>query len=107
MIAKLIAHGESRAEALERLTEALDATVAEGVTTNLPFLRWLVRHPAFVAAEPLDRLPLGPAAALGAAAAAPAGPVRGSLAAQPAGAAAPSGARPRHGGTGTRDGGRR
>ena len=74
MIAKLIAHGESRMEALDRLTEALDATVAEGVTTNLPFLRWLVRHPAFVAADlstafltehpplsaPPRRLPKGP-----------------------------------------------
>ena len=45
MIAKLIAHGESRGEALERLAAALDETVVEGVTTNLPFLRWLVRHP--------------------------------------------------------------
>jgi acetyl/propionyl-CoA carboxylase alpha subunit len=45
MIAKLIAHGDTRAEALERLAEALDETAVEGVTTNLPFLRWLVRHP--------------------------------------------------------------
>jgi len=51
MIAKLIAHGDSRDDALQRLMAALDATVVEGVTTNLPFLRWLVRHPAFVAAD--------------------------------------------------------
>jgi acetyl/propionyl-CoA carboxylase alpha subunit len=51
MIAKLVAHGETRAEALTRLTEALDATVAGGVTTNLPFLRWLVRHPAFAGGQ--------------------------------------------------------
>ncbi len=45
MIAKLIAHGESRDEALDRLAEALSETEVAGVTTNLPFLRWLVRHP--------------------------------------------------------------
>jgi acetyl/propionyl-CoA carboxylase alpha subunit len=46
MIAKLIAHGETREEALDLLREALDETEVGGVTTNLPFLRWLVRHPA-------------------------------------------------------------
>ena len=46
MIAKLIAHGETRDEALDLLREALDETEVGGVTTNLPFLRWLVRHPA-------------------------------------------------------------
>jgi acetyl/propionyl-CoA carboxylase alpha subunit len=46
MIAKLIAHGETRAAALDRLTQALDETEVEGVVTNLPFLRWLIAHPA-------------------------------------------------------------
>jgi acetyl/propionyl-CoA carboxylase alpha subunit len=46
MIAKLIAHGDTREEALDRLAAALDETEVEGVTTNLPFLRWLVAHPA-------------------------------------------------------------
>ncbi|MDE3189557.1 MAG: hypothetical protein KGL94_01915 [Acidobacteriota bacterium] len=45
MIAKLVAHAPTRAEALDRLSAALHATVVEGVTTNLPFLRWLVDHP--------------------------------------------------------------
>ena len=45
MIAKLIASGETRAEALDRLGDALAETEVEGVTTNLPFLRWLVSHP--------------------------------------------------------------
>ena len=45
MIAKLVAHGRDRNEALDRLTHALDETRVEGVTTNLAFLRWLVRHP--------------------------------------------------------------
>jgi acetyl/propionyl-CoA carboxylase alpha subunit len=45
MIAKLIARGDSRGEALDGLAEALAETEVEGVTTNLPFLRWLVSHP--------------------------------------------------------------
>jgi acetyl/propionyl-CoA carboxylase alpha subunit len=45
MIAKLIAHGETRDEALDRLTAALAETEVGGVVTNLPFLRWLVSHP--------------------------------------------------------------
>jgi acetyl/propionyl-CoA carboxylase alpha subunit len=45
LIAKLIAHGETREEALDRLAGALRETEVRGVTTNLPFLRWLVAHP--------------------------------------------------------------
>jgi acetyl/propionyl-CoA carboxylase alpha subunit len=45
MIAKLIAHGATREEALDRLRSALGDTEVEGLTTNLPFLRWLVGHP--------------------------------------------------------------
>jgi 3-methylcrotonyl-CoA carboxylase alpha subunit len=51
MIAKLIAHGTTRDDALDALHAALDETVVEGVTTNLPFLRWLVSHPAVRAGE--------------------------------------------------------
>jgi acetyl/propionyl-CoA carboxylase alpha subunit len=45
MIAKLIAHGDTRAEALARLQAALAETAVGGLVTNLPFLRWLVAHP--------------------------------------------------------------
>jgi len=45
MIAKLIASGETREEAFDRLAAALRETEVGGVTTNLPFLRWLVAHP--------------------------------------------------------------
>jgi acetyl/propionyl-CoA carboxylase alpha subunit len=45
MIAKFVAHGADRAEALALLTRALDETDVAGVRTNLAFLRWLVRHP--------------------------------------------------------------
>jgi acetyl/propionyl-CoA carboxylase alpha subunit len=68
LLAKLIAHDSNREKAVERLSEALDRTIVDGVTTNLPFLRWLVRHPAFKAGavstafllehEPLSALPL-------------------------------------------------
>jgi acetyl/propionyl-CoA carboxylase alpha subunit len=68
MIAKLIAHGESREDAFARLEAALAETEVAGVTTNLPFLRWLVAHPhvragrattAFLTEHPpLEALPL-------------------------------------------------
>ena len=45
MIAKLVAHAPTRDEALDRLATALRETEVDGVTTNLPFLRWLVSHP--------------------------------------------------------------
>jgi len=46
MLAKIVAHGHDRPEALARLAEALDNTVVLGLTTNLRFLRWLLRQPA-------------------------------------------------------------
>ena len=46
MLAKIVAHGQDRADALDRLARALDETVLLGLTTNLRFLRWLVREPA-------------------------------------------------------------
>jgi acetyl/propionyl-CoA carboxylase alpha subunit len=74
LIAKLIAHGPTRDEGLARLRDALAETDVAGVTTNLPFLRWLVAHPAVLAgrtttafltdypplSEPPLRLPSGP-----------------------------------------------
>jgi len=45
MIAKLIAYASTRAEAYDALAAALRETEVGGVTTNLPFLRWLVAHP--------------------------------------------------------------
>jgi acetyl/propionyl-CoA carboxylase alpha subunit len=69
MIAKLVAHGRDRGEALERLAVALDETEIEGVTTNLPFLRWLVAHPVIRAGEATtafltEHPPLAPASLL-------------------------------------------
>ena len=47
LIAKVIVHGSTRAEATQRLDAALEATTIHGATTNLPFLVALVRHPDF------------------------------------------------------------
>ncbi len=47
MIAKLIARGDTREEALSRLRSALARTEIAGLTTNLPFLRRLLAHEGF------------------------------------------------------------
>ena len=49
MIAKLIAHGETREDARERLADALDEVVVWPVRTNAGFLVEALDHPAFVA----------------------------------------------------------
>jgi acetyl/propionyl-CoA carboxylase alpha subunit len=65
LLAKLVAGGATRDDALDELEAALRETEIGGVTTNLPFLRWLVAHPVVRAGEattdfltlhpPLDR----------------------------------------------------
>jgi acetyl-CoA/propionyl-CoA carboxylase biotin carboxyl carrier protein len=49
LLAKLIVHGESRAEALARARRALDEFIVEGMATALPFHRAVVRDEAFTA----------------------------------------------------------
>ena len=49
LLAKLIVHGNSRAEALARMRQALDSFIIEGVTTTIPFLSRVMRHPDFIA----------------------------------------------------------
>jgi 3-methylcrotonyl-CoA carboxylase alpha subunit len=51
MIAKLIVHAADRDGAIERMLRTLEATVVEGVETNLAFLKRTVAHPAFRAGE--------------------------------------------------------
>ncbi len=53
MLAKVIAYGQDRATALRRLDAALAGTTVLGVTTNIAFLRTLLRDPD-VAAGRLD-----------------------------------------------------
>jgi len=50
MLAKVIAHGTTREEAIDRLARALDRCVLLGLTTNRTFLSRILRHPAFIAA---------------------------------------------------------
>jgi len=45
MLAKIVAHGRDRGQALDRLVAALDGTLVLGLVTNLRVLRWLVRQP--------------------------------------------------------------
>jgi acetyl-CoA carboxylase biotin carboxylase subunit len=47
MVAKVIAHGRTRAEALARLRIALDEMRVEGIATNLPLHRALLRDEGF------------------------------------------------------------
>ncbi|MDF3936731.1 acetyl/propionyl/methylcrotonyl-CoA carboxylase subunit alpha [Pseudomonas citronellolis] len=51
MLAKLIAWGENREEARQRLLAMLGETAVGGFKTNLAFLRRVLAHPAFAAAE--------------------------------------------------------
>jgi 3-methylcrotonyl-CoA carboxylase alpha subunit len=47
MIAKVIAHGATRDEALDRLTAALTQTIVAGPKSNVAFLKALTNHPDF------------------------------------------------------------
>lgn len=51
MIAKVIVHGDDRAESARRMQAALASTSLLGVKTNLAFLERVVRHPAFLAGD--------------------------------------------------------
>jgi len=51
LLAKVIVHGNDRAEALTRMGQALDSFILEGVTTTIPFLARVIRHPDFVAGD--------------------------------------------------------
>ena len=51
MIAKLIVHGHDRADAIEKMREALNAFVIRGISSNIPFQAALLAHPSFVAGD--------------------------------------------------------
>jgi propionyl-CoA carboxylase alpha chain len=51
MLAKLIAHGPTRRDAIHQLAWALDRAWLPGVVTNREHLARILRHPAFVAGE--------------------------------------------------------
>ena len=47
MIAKVIVHGASRGEALQKMRSALDEMVIEGVDTNKEYRMQIIEHPVF------------------------------------------------------------
>ena len=49
MIAKLVASGDDRAQAIERLDDALDRFEIEGIATTIAFHKLAVRDPEFIA----------------------------------------------------------
>jgi propionyl-CoA carboxylase alpha chain len=51
MIAKLITRGVTRAEAISRMRDALNAFVIRGISANIAFQAALVQHPRFVAGD--------------------------------------------------------
>ncbi|GMV55945.1 MAG: acetyl/propionyl-CoA carboxylase subuit alpha [Betaproteobacteria bacterium] len=51
MIAKLITHGSTRAEAIARMRDALNAFVIRGISSNIAFQAALTRHPRFFAGQ--------------------------------------------------------
>ena len=55
MLAKIIAHGESREQALHRLDASLADTQVHGIETNLEYLRAIVNDEVFVAGEQYTR----------------------------------------------------
>jgi propionyl-CoA carboxylase alpha chain len=51
MMAKLITHGATRAEAVDRMSDALNAFVIRGISSNIAFQAALLQHPRFVAGD--------------------------------------------------------
>jgi 3-methylcrotonyl-CoA carboxylase alpha subunit len=51
LLAKLVARGADRPQTLGRLVEALDGFEIAGITTNLAFLKALLRHPQVIQGE--------------------------------------------------------
>ena len=50
LLAKVIVHGESRADAIAQLQTALDQSRIDGIETNLEYLRQIIAAPEFAAA---------------------------------------------------------
>jgi len=62
LIAKLIAHGSDRREALSRLNRALDTFTIEGIETTIPVHKKIINHPDFIrghfSTSFIDKLPV-------------------------------------------------
>ncbi len=51
MICKLIVHGADRAQAIQKMRDALDAFVINGISSNIPFQAALLAHPKFASGD--------------------------------------------------------
>jgi acetyl/propionyl-CoA carboxylase alpha subunit len=51
MLAKLVTWGQNRAEAIQRMREAIADFEVQGVQTTLPFGRFVMDHPNFISAD--------------------------------------------------------
>ena len=51
LLSKLIVWGKDRTQAIARMRRALAEYQIAGVRTTLPFARWLMEHPAFIAGD--------------------------------------------------------
>jgi acetyl/propionyl-CoA carboxylase alpha subunit len=51
LLSKLIVWGKDRAHAIARMRRALDEYSVIGVRTTLPFARWLMEHPRYLAGD--------------------------------------------------------
>jgi acetyl-CoA carboxylase biotin carboxylase subunit len=49
LVAKLVAHGRDRAEAIARMHGALDGFVVEGIKTTIPLHKRILAEPDFIA----------------------------------------------------------
>lgn len=48
LVAKLIAYGKDRCEAIQRMKRALDMFVVEGIQTTIPLHEQILNHPDFI-----------------------------------------------------------
>ena len=51
MIGKLIVHGRTRNECIQRMRRALQETVVDGIKTTLPLHLWILEQPEFLSGE--------------------------------------------------------
>jgi len=51
LLAKIIAYGKTRKEAVEKLKRALDETIIEGVTTNIQFFKTVLKNKSFLSGD--------------------------------------------------------
>jgi acetyl-CoA carboxylase biotin carboxylase subunit len=48
LVAKIIAYGDDRREAISRMSRALEEIVIEGISTNVPFQQRILRNHDFL-----------------------------------------------------------